>query len=547
MTSLQKPTIASPKQLRRNTTAAAIDKLMQTDPFFTAITPLPSLSWPYGDILAEMAEFDILTAQNKYKDVAQKSFLPSLKEWKPDPHSRIRNGFVYGYAALRSYLAYRDDNFLKVAQTIWDDGAAYMVSESDVEAGKSPVKNTQIDSVCPDGGTLVGGVFYARTDPEDALITAGATGDFLILSVSLAVATSNQTYLEFAHKSADFIQRHLYRGNGLFWNILRPQNCTTEKSFPYETGSVVHGMSILASLSQNTTIMNFAREAVVGATSSKDWHDSTYIMNLGGDNGEPRVHLMRGYTALYNGSVTPTDLKSYLESYISTQYNAVVELATSGGSNVYGQAYDGPSNAEFNGNAQTAAIGALLGGVLLGGNETSPTTSPSPTTPPTTESNGSSSRSTPVGAIVGGVIGGLAGIALILALGLLYLRRKRAATHEDPPKLTPWTPPAQAYVSSPARNEENTPNAEHFLDSKSQLSPQRLVTFPPQSTLGPTTVSDYTESPSGPSNSPGIASATTDQLVTELSRRMPIDGQWDPDESPPDYQSEAGRGRAGRR
>ncbi|KAL0066829.1 hypothetical protein AAF712_006232 [Marasmius tenuissimus] len=169
MMSIQKPTIASTKQLRRSTTAAAIDKLIQTDPFFTAITPLQTTSWPYGDILAEMAEFDLLTAQTKYKEVAQKSFLPSLQEWKPDPEVlftnqiniytcayqvafQIRQGFVYGYAALRSYLAYRDDNFLKVAQTIWNDGAAYMLSESDVEAGKSPVKNTQIASVCPDGG-----------------------------------------------------------------------------------------------------------------------------------------------------------------------------------------------------------------------------------------------------------------------------------------------------------------------------------------------------------------------------------------------------------
>ncbi|KAL0066828.1 hypothetical protein AAF712_006231 [Marasmius tenuissimus] len=270
-------------------------------------------------------------------------------------------------------------------------------------------------------------------------------------------------------------------------------------------------------------------------------------MNLGGDNGEPRVHLMRGYTALYNGSVAPPDLKSYLESYISTQYNAVIDLATSGGSNIYGQAYDGPSNAEFNLNSQAAAIGALLGGVLLGGNETSPNTplTTPPTTSPTTESNSSSPRSTPVGAIVGGVIGGLAGIAVILTLGLLYLRKRHSGDHEDSPKVTPWTPAAPVYNSTPVKDEDNTPSTEQAIDSRSQLSPQRLATSAPQSTYVSTSVDDSTEAPSGSPNVPGIARATTDQLVTALNRRLREEGRWDPEELPPEYQSERGGGRRG--
>jgi len=43
------------------------------------------LSWPYGDVLAEMAQFDLLTSQTKYKDVVNKFFLPSLQGLRGDP------------------------------------------------------------------------------------------------------------------------------------------------------------------------------------------------------------------------------------------------------------------------------------------------------------------------------------------------------------------------------------------------------------------------------------------------------------------------------
>ena len=84
---------------------------------------------------------------------------------------------VYGYAAIRSYLAYGDDNFLKIAQKIWDKGASFTVSDSDVRAGKSAMKNVDIVPACPNGGefhwtrrsrlklttnSLLGAVSYSR-------------------------------------------------------------------------------------------------------------------------------------------------------------------------------------------------------------------------------------------------------------------------------------------------------------------------------------------------------------------------------------------------
>ncbi|KAL0060253.1 hypothetical protein AAF712_012963 [Marasmius tenuissimus] len=269
--------------------------------------------------------------------------------------------------------------------------------------------------------------------------------------------------------------------------------------------------------------MDFVREIVVWTTSISAWHStqSTMILNLEGvqysNGGEPKAHLMRGYTELFRANTTPTDLKLYLGSYISTQFNAVADLATSEGSNIYSPQYNGPPGAQFKTDSQAGAIAALLGGLTVGGKN--PSAEPPGTSDPSAES-GPRPQSVPVGAIVGGVIGGIALAGLVAASLWVYRRRARAKSR-DHETVTPWEAP--------------TP----FLDTKARLTGGKPPPPPKTSTvLGQSDAS----SDSGATSTPGIMATAMEGLFSAPNQRVENEGQWDPNELPPEYSTQIGRG-----
>ncbi|KAL0571712.1 hypothetical protein V5O48_010252 [Marasmius crinis-equi] len=87
--SWRKPTITTSPKERINRAAAAIDEFVGSDSFFTSPSPmngkLPQNFWPYGELLVQMADFDILTNQTRYKDVAQKQYLPAFQGFDGSP------------------------------------------------------------------------------------------------------------------------------------------------------------------------------------------------------------------------------------------------------------------------------------------------------------------------------------------------------------------------------------------------------------------------------------------------------------------------------
>ncbi|KAJ8088909.1 hypothetical protein PM082_014155 [Marasmius tenuissimus] len=523
-TSFRKPEIIVSSEDLQKLSAGAIDQVVQTDSFFLTPRSLPSalhetlnfmsltftdISWPYGDLLAEMAQFDLFTSQTKYKDIVRKSYLRALQDVKPHHEFQL----VYGYAASLAYRAYGDETFLKIAERIWNSGLSLTLTDSDIAAGRFEARNFAIASVCPNGATLVGGTL-AYSDVENySALNVAATGDFLILSVALWSATSNQTYLELAQKSADFVQRHMYSGNGLFVSDIRSEDCSPvdrDSHYPYSSGAIIYGLSLLSTLTQDTSTMAFVQGVVGSTTSNGAWHQPGLILSMKdvhlSDFGEPKVHLMRGYTELYRANTTPTDFKSYLGSYISTQFNAVVDLATSGGSNIYSSQYDGPAEVQFNNDWQAGAVAALLGGLAVGGNNAS-------TAPPGDPYAGSEprSQSSPVGAIVGGAIGGII-LAGIIAASLGAYRRRVRAQAQDHEIVTPYEAPTP-------------PNFNIALRSTGKHQP------PPPS--GTATVLDSTEA----SSNGGITSTLglLEELVGALNRRMGNERRWDSNEPPPDY------------
>ncbi|PBK86123.1 hypothetical protein ARMGADRAFT_940999, partial [Armillaria gallica] len=54
---------------------------------------------------------------------------------------------------------------------------------------------------------------------------------------------------------------------------------------------------------------------------------------VGSDGG---LYIVRALAALYERNTTTSNLREYIKEYIGVQYNAVIEKATFGGSNIYG-------------------------------------------------------------------------------------------------------------------------------------------------------------------------------------------------------------------
>ncbi|KAK0237335.1 hypothetical protein EDD85DRAFT_770967, partial [Armillaria nabsnona] len=107
-----------------------------------------------GRFYAEMAEFDGLTNQTKYKDTLKQYFeLAGLV--KPNFFDKL----IYGYAAARAYTIYQDSYFLALAETSWNSARKYTISEEQAASGTMDTKQFTFPSSC-NGATLAGGTYW---------------------------------------------------------------------------------------------------------------------------------------------------------------------------------------------------------------------------------------------------------------------------------------------------------------------------------------------------------------------------------------------------
>ncbi|EEB88355.1 hypothetical protein MPER_13848, partial [Moniliophthora perniciosa FA553] len=106
-----------------------------------------------------------------------------------------------------------------------------------------------------------------------------------------------------------------------------------------------------------------------------------------------------------------TELKSYLQSFLGVQFNAILDQATSPEhESLYGN-WIGPPSTAFGSSNQTSACQGLIAAISL-----PQATIESPD--PLPEDSGS--KATPVGAIAGGVVGG---IAVVVIAGPIHITR----------------------------------------------------------------------------------------------------------------------------
>ncbi|KAJ6556453.1 hypothetical protein B0H19DRAFT_1377142 [Mycena capillaripes] len=247
-------------------------------------------------------------------------------------------------------------------------------------------------------------------------------------------------------------------------------------------------------------------------------------------------------------------LRQYVGNYIAVQFNAITDLATSSGSNIYTGSWTGPPGGAFLGWNQTTALGTLISAIGLDG----PSSSSSSATPSSSANAIKGHKSSPLGAILGGTFGGLAVVAA-LGCALLWLRRRQHRRDLEKPEpqvaqLEPFLSPTNAVSVSehsfaPVAEQSFSPIAPVCAPPRSRYDEKRSDGHrspppPPissSSAVVGTTMSPSTVSGSGTSDFSSVraehvsaSNLPTEQLVRLLNQRLQ-NHQWDEGEVPPEY------------
>ncbi|KAF8205421.1 hypothetical protein K438DRAFT_1819084 [Mycena galopus ATCC 62051] len=230
------------------------------------------------------------------------------------------------------------------------------------------------------------------------------------------------------------------------------------------------------------------------------------------------MYLLRGLTTAYVRESVP-DLQDDIGQYIAVQFNAVVDLATANGSNIYANSWSGPPSSAFSPVNQSNALSALIGAIHLhnasdatvipGAPTASGSVAPLPHKLPTKE------------IIIASVLGTVALIAGIL--GIWAIRRRSASLRTSP--VSPfgiWNTLRQLSGKHSRETLDPPPMA---AVRKNAPVPRRAAPTPRRT--APVVASGQNPGPP-PSNFP------TEELVRILNERLQSQS-WDAEEAPPDY------------
>ncbi|KAK7045838.1 hypothetical protein VNI00_007252 [Paramarasmius palmivorus] len=242
------------------------------------------------------------------------------------------------------------------------------------------------------------------------------------LSGLLSDITSNNTYWSAAQNTADFIQRNMYRTSGIVEPITI-NNCSKrfedELLSTEDTAIVIQGLSVFELIQRkrgDSGSEDTAKQQAVSAATTRvgSWIQEDGIMK---PNAGYTAHAL-GYTYEHTSD---TEMKSYIQSFLSVQYNSILDQARTPGGNEYGD-WIGPPASFFDSSKQTSACQALIAAISLP--EQSNTTNSTSDTPAT-------SRRLNIGAIAGGVVAGVVLLVVILAIVVMLIGRRKRSVEES--------------------------------------------------------------------------------------------------------------------
>ncbi|KAF7305860.1 Glycoside hydrolase family 76 protein [Mycena chlorophos] len=383
----RKPELRTSKQDRLALARSAVDVAL--DPSNIDATgqfrknPGGSYWWFAGQFYGQMAELDNLMQQTKYSDLLAAYFAEaegwpervgfsaevSCLQSRGKQHVltvvlQLHTQLEYGRSAVIAYGIYGDTRFLDFAESAWQIGAKYTLTEQDVKAGWFQQKSTKIAQACS-SWTVAGGTFRDM-NMGSAWISALATGKFLVLSTLLFKATHNQTYLDWASHSLSFSKHHFLTSDVLrVFDALDSSDCEVARfHYAHNYGVLIEGLSIWYSIDHDANIQAILSNLIQFTITTRVWQDTDGILS---DTDEKRgsAEIAHGLQAAYEYNITTPELHQLIAQYLAVQFNAVTDLSTSPGTNIYTIHWIGPPDNIFDGRGQTAALSILIGSLHL--------------------------------------------------------------------------------------------------------------------------------------------------------------------------------------
>ncbi|KAJ6457599.1 hypothetical protein C8R45DRAFT_943059 [Mycena sanguinolenta] len=498
-----------------------------------------------GYLYSQMADFDIATNQTKYQTILENKFqlVEPLRTNFSDPYVRCAVQSSLNFIADES----RHHKLTDKLWTSWWFGSGRTISASDIAARKIAGKNFTITATCEDV-TMVGGTYW-NDDPAEPSIAAVGTGYFLVLSALLAEAMPDPMYLQAANQSADFIRSHLYKPLDIVQEFFTGTGCEVTGSLnPTNSGLMIEGLSILHSLTNDISTQNLLSDLIVAVIPNTEWQGANGIVNNGGMGD---MNLLQGLGTVYARNSVNATLRQYVGDYITVQFNAVTNLATSAGTNIYGRSWTGPPSDIFWGYNQTVALGALISAIGLETAASSSTTlAPTSLMSSTTPAPSTSSSATPqsrvrhVGAILGSTFGALAFVVILATAWFIRRRRSRTIITNSTPsvsEVSPFVTESSVMTFSGSRFGQGEKRSKHRVPPApfGQREKRSEHREPP----APSTL-DTAQSSHSPNVNPQpnivetnrdtVSVLPTERLVQILNQRLQ-DRTWEEGEAPPAY------------
>ncbi|KAK7039120.1 hypothetical protein VNI00_010305 [Paramarasmius palmivorus] len=551
--------VSQNRQDRLNTASAALQMVI---PRLGKDGMIPGDENAYGRstemFYAVATQYDAITEQKTFESTtlifSQGQiclYFPNFVNDTGDLAVEIRDAIQVGYTAIRAYIAYSDPDLLRRATECWELVNRYTISEETFQPQVNPAKNFTILSECSSRSSTIGATFHDfYRDSSD--VTDVETGYFCLLSSILAEVTKNNTYTTAAQRSADFLYNNFYRFTDSGFALIpqtdvrkgSPMACNQQDfNVPYTSfggttaiGLLIEGMSILSTLSHNSTIDEKLLRMVVTTLNytQASWPSPSGILRYRGPNlsdGIDNTFLVRGLAEAYRRIDTlPANVRSYIQAFIGVQYSAIRRFATSG-DDIYGGNWEGPPSSDFDVVNQTQAAQVLVSGIYLF-NDSAPET-PSSTSVP--------SSKPPVAVITGSVIGGVLLLMLIAFVAYRFLHHgvNASGTSDAPGSADPRfevTP----FVWMPAEQSTN-PQSETTQKSKEEKRSQPPSTEPQNE-------ANSSERPPSTNSGRDVAPPEMRQFYRDIPAgapfpdvvRMLYQRMWQPDshEVPPDYESQ---------
>ncbi|PPQ91191.1 hypothetical protein CVT25_001207 [Psilocybe cyanescens] len=259
---------------------------------------------------------------------------------------------------------------LKLVFGLWKNYDQFgVITATQAQARKSPFKNFTLAGTC-DGVTMAGGVFW-RPTTDDTAINSITTG----LSAYLFETTSDPKYLSAATLSASWLKAHNIASSsssnpGILLDTEDGATCARSPAswlFTYNSGKFVEGLSVLAGVTGNSEWSQLMLTTVAAAVKNAPWQGSNGIITEGAstdsnnDSVGFKAIFIRGLREAFRRTPQNNSLRILIHSYVDVQYNALLDLASTG--NEYSANWLGPKPAGFTSWGQLAALDVLVAAV----------------------------------------------------------------------------------------------------------------------------------------------------------------------------------------